>query len=329
MTVSYLPDLTVEFCKAAGAFDFEASDAFTRADSAVTLGSADTLQPWTTVTGTAGISSNTAYFAALSGGVGLSYVRSLAGGDVQVTLSTVADGCGVVFRLQDASNYWKAVVNVGSTRWDVYQVVAGVATLKGSTGVANVSNGVTVKIRAEGTTITIYIDGVAKTLTPTISDATLQYQPNAGLYAASTSARFDNFSASVVWTDISSYVHGIPSIKRGRQHELAQMETGTCDLILSNTDRRFDPAYTSGAYYPFIVPLRRIRVTATWSAVTYRLFTGHVERWPLDYNRMATDGTVEITCVDRTAVIGTGLWSNYPGMVLGFTPRAYWRMGAA
>jgi hypothetical protein len=100
-----------------------------------------------------------------------------------------------------------------------------------------------------------------------------------------------------VWVDVTSYLESIPRIKRGRQDELNRFEAGEAEVILNNLDRRFDPTNTAGAYYPNVLPLRRIRITAVFSAVTYRLFTGFVEGWPPEW---PLDGTANITlhCVD-------------------------------
>ncbi|MEV0441801.1 hypothetical protein AB0I84_35135 [Streptomyces spectabilis] len=69
-------------------------------------------------------------------------------------------------------------------------------------------------------------------------------------------------SASPVWTDISAYTElagsGI-SIVRGAQDELSETQPGTCQLTLDNSDGRFTPHRTAGAYYPNVkknVPLR-------------------------------------------------------------------------
>lgn len=303
--MSSFPGKRIELCLASGAFDFEATDTFTRGDAPDTLSSATSGQQWITAIGTAGITSNTAYFSALTGGVGVAYLRCAAGGDFQVTVSTVVLNCGLIFRVQDSLNYWLFVPVPGFNQWKLYLVANGSGTLKATVS-GTTAAGTVAKVRCEGSTITTYINGTV-TGSP-ITDTTYQYAQFAGMRSVSTSARFDDFSASFVWTDVSSYVRAIPSIQRGRQHELAQMETGTADVVFANQDRRFDPTYTSSPYYPFLQPYRRLRITGTWDAgagsVDYPLFVGHVERWPIDYDISGADSTVKVTAVDRLAVIG-------------------------
>jgi hypothetical protein len=74
--------------------------------------------------------------------------------------------------------------------------------------------------------------------------------------------------ASTTWTDISAYVRAADWDKGGRQYELDRAEAGTMSITLKNDDRRFEPEYASGAYYPNVVPLRRIRMRIGENAVT-------------------------------------------------------------
>ena len=108
-------------------------------------------------------------------------------------------------------------------------------------------------------------------------------------------------AASPTWVDVSAYCQAF-SIRRGRSDELSQYQAGTATVTLDNRDRRFDPTYTDGAYYPNVRPMRRLRISATWSAVTYRLFSGYVEGWPQSYG--VTDATTTVTASDAFAVLG-------------------------
>jgi len=102
--------------------------------------------------------------------------------------------------------------------------------------------------------------------------------------------------ASNTWVDITSYVISF-STKRGRSDALGRIEAGTASLILDNSDRRFDPTFAAGAYYPNVVPMKKIRISATYASVTYRLFTGFIESWPPDWPG-GLDATTTIRCVD-------------------------------
>lgn len=106
----------------------------------------------------------------------------------------------------------------------------------------------------------------------------------------------DPFSGAAE-TSVSSLVSGRISIKRGRSGVLSDVQPGVANLTLLNTDRRFDPTNTSGTYYPDIVPMVPISIGATWSAVTYILFSGYVTAWSPRYERGAI-AYVDLECVD-------------------------------
>lgn len=102
--------------------------------------------------------------------------------------------------------------------------------------------------------------------------------------------------ASTIWTDVTAYVFSF-SFRRGRQRALNRIEAGTLDMLLDNSDRRFDPTYTASPYYPDVVPMVKVRIEATWSGTTYKLFTGFVERWPPEWPG-GLDATTTISAVD-------------------------------
>lgn len=100
------------------------------------------------------------------------------------------------------------------------------------------------------------------------------------------------------WTDVTAYVRSMPLIRRGRQNPLTSVEAGEAIVVLDNRDRRFDPTYTSGAYYPNVLPAKKIRISAVWNGTTYRLFTGYVESWPPAWEASNKYSEVAIKCVD-------------------------------
>jgi len=137
-------------------------------------------------------------------------------------------------------------------------------------------------------------------------------------------------TAPGAWTDITIYCRSI-SIRRGRDHELSQSQAGECTIRLTNTDRRFDPLYTSGAYYPNVIPMRQIRITATHNAVTYPLFYGYVEDWSQTWPGRPISAVGDAECVLH-AVDGFKLLSlyqlrnTYSAEVLADEPVAYWQL---
>src|SRR5262245_23442648 len=108
--------------------------------------------------------------------------------------------------------------------------------------------------------------------------------------------------------NITTYVRGA-STHRGAQRELDRVEAGTATMTLNNRDGRFTPFLASGAYYANILPMRRIRITATWSAVDYPVFYGFVERWPVVFPG-DTDTEVTVSLVDGFTIIARAFVSG-------------------
>jgi hypothetical protein len=100
------------------------------------------------------------------------------------------------------------------------------------------------------------------------------------------------------WTDISAYVRRIDVQQGGRQNGLDQFQAGTATIELDNSDRRFDPLYTAGAYYPNVLPRKKIRVRVTYSAVTYDLWCGYVDGWPTTGEPSNHLGICTVTATD-------------------------------
>jgi hypothetical protein len=133
---------------------------------------------------------------------------------------------------------------------------------------------------------------------------------------------------STTWTDVTAYVREV-AIRRGRQRDLGRMEAGTCVVRLSNSDGRFDPADTSGAYYPNVRPMRRLRVRANdASAVTHTVFSGFIEDWPQEWPGQ-TDAVATVTAVDGFAILARRELpaSVYAHEVASDSPIHWYRLG--
>jgi hypothetical protein len=103
------------------------------------------------------------------------------------------------------------------------------------------------------------------------SDVTLQMQ--IGFDASGP------MDAVFTWTDVTAYLRAF-STRRGRSHERDTVSAGTATFLLDNTDRRFEPEYASGAYYPNVRPMRPVRIRAIHSSTTYEIWRGFIESFP-------------------------------------------------
>jgi len=127
----------------------------------------------------------------------------------------------------------------------------------------------------------------------------------------SVEVSFTDPKLTPVWQDITSRVRKT-SITRGRESEMSRIEAGTAQVTLDNQDRRFDPTYTAGPYYGVLLPMRPLRIRATWEGITYDVFRGFIEDWGQEWpvNR---DVVVKVRAVDGFAVLaGTKVTADYP-----------------
>lgn len=123
-----------------------------------------------------------------------------------------------------------------------------------------------------------------------------------------------------VWSDISPWVRNW-SFRRGATRAdgpVLRYEAGTFIAQLNNGGREFDPTHLTGPYavagVSLLTPMVRVRVTAYWAGIAYRLWYGYADAWTPDYDSTtwstvtltATDGFKVFAANDRTASTSQG-----------------------
>lgn len=73
---------------------------------------------------------------------------------------------------------------------------------------------------------------------------------------------------------------------------------GSLSWTLANTDRRFDPNYASGAYFPDIHPNVDISKTATFGGTAYPMIWATIDEWPQSYPSAGIDQVSSVTAYD-------------------------------
>lgn len=114
---------------------------------------------------------------------------------------------------------------------------------------------------------------------------------------------------------------------RGRQRELNTFQPGRGSFRLSNHDRRYDPNYTTGPYYPNVKPMRRTRTAVTYNGVTFYLIEGFIDGWDREYHGPHDASTV-VTYTDGFKVLTkAGLpTSAWVSEIQRDAPVAWWRL---
>jgi hypothetical protein len=97
--------------------------------------------------------------------------------------------------------------------------------------------------------------------------------------------------------DLTPNVRAI-SIRRGRNVLRDTYEAGQAIIRVYDPDGSWNPQNVNSVYYPFLTPLRKLRVSATVGGVGYFLFSGYTTDYKYSYDQSENVGYVDITCFD-------------------------------
>lgn len=88
------------------------------------------------------------------------------------------------------------------------------------------------------------------------------------------------------------------TINRGRNIQRDQYEAGTAIIRVIDPDSNFNPQNVNSIYYPYLTPLRKIRVSATYDGTSYFLFSGYTTEYRYSYDQAENMGYVDIYVAD-------------------------------
>ena len=97
--------------------------------------------------------------------------------------------------------------------------------------------------------------------------------------------------------DLTPNVYEI-SITRGRNIQRDQYEAGQCTVRVLDPLSYFNPQNVSSPYYGKLVPLRKLRVSATTATTQKYLFSGYAIEYRYTYPINQDTGYVDIVCQD-------------------------------
>jgi hypothetical protein len=131
-----------------------------------------------------------------------------------------------------------------------------------------------------------------------------------------------------VWFELAGW--RTITITSGRQRELDTFSPGTLTVVCSDRDRQLDPTNAAATHAGNLLPMRRIRVVATFDAVAYPLFYGYIDAFEHAYaGPHHGDVTATITATDGFKVLEAAdlAPSAYAAEVEADAPVAWWRLG--
>jgi hypothetical protein len=94
-------------------------------------------------------------------------------------------------------------------------------------------------------------------------------------------------SAAVI-VDVSDVVDSV-SIKRGRNAQADEFQTGTLTLRIVDQNGDFNPQNPSSPYFGLLDPMRKVSISATYSGTTYPMFSGFITSYTTTTPKNATD----------------------------------------
>jgi hypothetical protein len=88
-------------------------------------------------------------------------------------------------------------------------------------------------------------------------------------------------SAAII-VDVSNQVNRIET-NRGRTALSDQFQTGSLTLRIVDQNGNFNPQNVSGPYYNLLTPMKKVQISATYSGVTYPIFSGFITSYVTTY----------------------------------------------
>lgn len=104
--------------------------------------------------------------------------------------------------------------------------------------------------------------------------------------------------AAGVWTDVSTSVVGDSiEIVQGKDSPAGDIQPGTLDLVLDNSDGTWTPDNAPSTYYPNVVEGKRIRVKVTKGSTSPR-FVGRIVLWEPDFPDVPQQSQTRVSAID-------------------------------
>jgi len=131
-------------------------------------------------------------------------------------------------------------------------------------------------------------------------------------------SRFGSDSTVIPVVDLTPNVYQI-SINRGRNIMRDTYEAGNATIRVLDPDSYFNPQNTASPYYGYLVPLRKIRISASTSTTNAWLFSGYVQDYKYTYPQGQETGYVDITATDAFRLFNMANVQTIPDTAAGQT----------
>jgi len=126
------------------------------------------------------------------------------------------------------------------------------------------------------------------------------------------------FADSVaVIVDVSNQVDLVQT-RRGRNALADEFQTGNLTLRIVDQNGDFNPTNPASPYYQLLTPMKKVQITATYSGVTYPIFSGFITSYVNSQPKDATEvAYTTITAVDAQRLANLAQISTVTGATAG------------
>jgi hypothetical protein len=107
------------------------------------------------------------------------------------------------------------------------------------------------------------------------------------------------------------------TIRRGRNVTRDTYEAGNATVRIFDPNSDFNPQNTASPYYGQLTPLRKLRISAVYSGVTYYLFSGYTTDYAYSYDQSENVGYVDINASDAFRLFNLAAVSAITGQAAG------------
>ncbi len=112
---------------------------------------------------------------------------------------------------------------------------------------------------------------------------------------------FGSSDVLIPTVDLTPDVYSI-SIRRGRNIMKDTYEAGTAIVRVLDPLGYFNPQNPSSPYFGYLVPLRKLRVSATTTIAEHFLFSGYVNDYKYTFPQGQETAYVDILCTDGLTI---------------------------
>ena len=122
--------------------------------------------------------------------------------------------------------------------------------------------------------------------------------------------------STAVIVDVSDQVISITT-ERGRNALADQFQAGQMTLKIADQNGDFNPLNTSSPYSPYLTPMKKVQITATFNGVTYPLFSGFITSYLSSVSKDSSVAYTTIYAVDAFKLLNNAQISTVTGAAAG------------